>query len=189
MSPAATVTPIRRDRILDAARELMAEHGSVATSMRKLAARCDLNVATLYHYFPSKADLLRAVIDDRRYLERLAIEEPPLTIDVPPRERFVALLTWLWRATLEEESIWRLLVGEALRGEEAALESARLLVVALDLTFADWLHTRFPELRGDPVSAARLMRDLLFAQIVEHLVTGDDDLDQRAEDLAALLFP
>ena len=48
----------QRGRILDAALALMSESGSAGASMRQLAAACGLNVATLYHYFPSKADLL-----------------------------------------------------------------------------------------------------------------------------------
>ena len=51
-----------RTRILDAALALMSEQGSAGASMRQLAAACDLNVATIYHYFPSKADLLRSVM-------------------------------------------------------------------------------------------------------------------------------
>ena len=66
-----------RKRILDAALVLMSEHGVAGTSMRMLAGACDLNVATLYHYFPSKAELLQAVLAERGYLERLRTEQPP----------------------------------------------------------------------------------------------------------------
>jgi AcrR family transcriptional regulator len=179
----------QRGRILDAALALMGDRGAAGTSMRQVAAACELNVATLYHYFPSKADLLRSVIEDRQYLERLAVDQPQADPSLPPRPRFVALLDWLWAATLREESVWRLLVGEALRGEEVALASARDLVAALDATFATWLAASFPELPGDPAAAARLVRGMLLAQVVEHLVTGVDDVEQRANDLAALLFP
>ena len=65
-----------RQRILDAALALMSEHGVAGTSMRMLAGAADLNVATLYHHFPSKADLLHAVLEQRRYLERLGTERP-----------------------------------------------------------------------------------------------------------------
>ncbi len=46
--------------------------------MRQLATACGLNVATIYHYFPSKADLLRSVMAERRYGERLGTEGPGL---------------------------------------------------------------------------------------------------------------
>ena len=52
--------PDQRDRILDATLSLMARVGAHGTSMRAVASACGLNVATLYHYFPSKHDLLQA---------------------------------------------------------------------------------------------------------------------------------
>ena len=61
----ATVAgPGQRSRILDAALVLVSELGAAGTSMRRLAAACGLNVATIYHYFPSKADLLRALVEE-----------------------------------------------------------------------------------------------------------------------------
>ena len=56
MSAARSDAPDPRTRILDAALALMSEQGSAGASMRQLAAACGLNVATIYHYFPSKAD-------------------------------------------------------------------------------------------------------------------------------------
>jgi AcrR family transcriptional regulator len=58
--------PSQRDRILEASLALMARGGAHGTSMRAVASACGLNVATLYHYFPSKRDLLRAAIAHRR---------------------------------------------------------------------------------------------------------------------------
>ncbi len=60
---------VQRDRILDATLALMARGGAHGTSMRAVASACGLNVATLYHYFPSKRDLLRAAIEHRRAAE------------------------------------------------------------------------------------------------------------------------
>jgi AcrR family transcriptional regulator len=166
----------------------MGEQGSAGASMRRLAAACGLNVATLYHYFPSKADLLRAVIEDRRYLERLDRDEPPLDPAAPAQERLVALVTWLWDAALAEHAVWRLLVGEAIRGESAASEGARALVSALDDTLVRWLSGHVPEL-DDPASAARLIRAHVFSLMVEHLTLGGPTgpVRERAQDLARLL--
>jgi len=44
----------QRQRILSTALSLMATQGVDGTSMRNLAAATGLNVASLYHYFPSK---------------------------------------------------------------------------------------------------------------------------------------
>ncbi len=182
----------QRGRILDAALALMSEQGSAGASMRQLAAACELNVATLYHYFPSKADLLRSVIEERRYDERLASERPPFDATLAPRERLREFLAWLWASALEEESVWRLLLGEAMRGEEAAALSTAEVVDALARALEAWLAEGFPELRGDRAATARVIRGQLFALVVEHLAIGavtPAAARQRAAELAAVIFP
>jgi AcrR family transcriptional regulator len=182
----------QRGRILDAALHLMATQGSAGASMRQLAAACELNVATLYHYFPSKADLLESVVRERRYGERLADDAPPVDPSVAPRERLVTLLDWLWANALEEQAVWRLLVGEAVRGESAATRAAAEVVDLLGTTLEAWLSTGFPELAGDPAVLARLIRGQMFALVVEHLALGEVSsatAHARAEELASVLAP
>jgi AcrR family transcriptional regulator len=191
MEPAAPAAADPRTRILDAALELMSSQGSAGASMRQLAAACGLNVATIYHYFPSKADLLRSVMEERRYGERLGTELPPLDLSVPARERLTGLLEWLWASALEEEAVWRLLVGEALRGEEAATSSAAELVDVLAATLEGWLAEGFPEWAGDPGPLARLLRGHVFSLVVEHLALGGvtpASARERAAELARLVF-
>lgn len=187
----ATAEPSRA-RILDAALSLMSEHGVAGTSMRMLAGECGLNVATLYHHFPSKASLLEAVLAERGYLHRLAEELPPPELrrgDSPTRrlERFVR---WLWNASLDEEAVWRLLVGEALRGEPSARAAATAIVDALDPAVEAWLRDVVPELGRRTPAVARLVRALLFSLVVEHLALGPDDARARARirDLAAAVI-
>ncbi len=62
----------------------MAERGVHAMSMRTLAAECGLNVATLYHYFPSKAELLAEVVRGQDYAGLLA-PLPPIDAELAPR--------------------------------------------------------------------------------------------------------
>lgn len=191
-SAQSTTTADPRTRILDAALSLMSEQGSAAASMRQLAAACGLNVATIYHYFPSKADLLRSVMEERRYGERLSLDAPPLRPEVPARERLTALLEWLWANALEEEDVWRLLVGESLRGEEAAATSASELVDVLAQALEVWLADGFPELTDEVPVVARVIRGQVFALVVEHLALGavtPTVARARAAELAGLIFP
>jgi AcrR family transcriptional regulator len=189
---AAAAPPVgARTRILDAALALMSEQGSAGASMRQLAAASGLNVATIYHYFPSKADVLRAVLDERRYGERLSTDAPELDLALPPRDRLVALVGWLWANALEEEAVFRLLVGEALRGEEAATTTAAELVDALAASIEAWLVDGFPELTVDPALLARVLRGQVFALVVEHLALGGVTprvARRRAQELAAVIF-
>lgn len=181
-----------RTRILDAALTLMSDQGFSGTSMRQLASACDLNVATLYHYFPSKADLLRSVIEERRYGERLAVDAPRLDPSIPPRERLAGLLEWLWANALDEEAVWRLLIGESVRGEEAAAESATEVVDALAVALEGWLTEGFPEISGDVGALARVIRGQVFALVVEHLALGAVTpavAKRRSHELAAVVLP
>ena len=66
----------QRQHILRTALSLMATKGVDGTSMRNLASATGLNVASLYHYFPSKRELLVAVLEDRGFVDDLARGRP-----------------------------------------------------------------------------------------------------------------
>lgn len=189
---ATTGAAPQRVRILAAALDLMARHGVDGVSMRQLAAACDLNVASLYHYFPSKADLLRAVIIERNYDALLAVGVP-VNRDLPPRERLADLVHQIWRGALAEQPVWRLVVGESLRHDGSALEVVADLVDALKQAVTAWLADGFPELGADPARVASVIAGQVFGYFVEILVVPRPDpeayLRQRADELAAILFP
>jgi AcrR family transcriptional regulator len=52
-----------RDRILDAALDLFSENGYEATSLRQVAERVGITKASLYYHFPSKKEMLRALVE------------------------------------------------------------------------------------------------------------------------------
>ena len=54
--------PRTRERILEVALALFAEHGYDATSMRTIAEHLDITKAALYYHFDSKADIVRAML-------------------------------------------------------------------------------------------------------------------------------
>ena len=54
---------LSRDRVAEAALELIDAEGPGALSMRRLAGELGVGTMTLYHYFPSKSELLDAVLD------------------------------------------------------------------------------------------------------------------------------
>lgn len=59
----------RRQAILDQAAGLVIDQGLSGLTMEGVAARAEVSPALLYHYFPSRLDLLQAVL--RREYERL----------------------------------------------------------------------------------------------------------------------
>ncbi|HVX16466.1 MAG TPA: TetR/AcrR family transcriptional regulator [Acidimicrobiales bacterium] len=191
-SPAGAGTVDQRARILATALELMGERGVAKTSMRRLASACGLNVATLYHYFPSKAELVRALLFERRYTERLREEQPTVDPSLPPPARLESLFAAVWEGTLAEESVWRVLVSESIQGDASVRSAIDELVSSVSDGLAAWMSQLFPELAAGPVDvamAARLVRSTLFALIVEELAVGEADATVAAADLASVLFP
>ncbi|WP_255411433.1 TetR/AcrR family transcriptional regulator [Brachybacterium sp. YJGR34] len=55
--------PSRREAILDGASEMFAEHGYFGSSLRKIAQHIGISHPGMLHHFPTKADLLIAVIE------------------------------------------------------------------------------------------------------------------------------
>jgi len=108
-----------RHRILQVALSLMSQKGVDGTSMRDLASAAGLNVASLYHYFPSKRELLEAVLIERGYLPEWATGTRPAA-DVLPETKLAAVLTDILVSMFEVEDFVRLMAGEAMRGEETA---------------------------------------------------------------------
>ena len=56
----------RREQILKAALKLFAERGFDATSTRQIASEAGIAEGLIFHYFPTKASLLAAILDNRR---------------------------------------------------------------------------------------------------------------------------
>ena len=62
-APATEKGRATRERILQAAAELVAEKGAAAMSLDDVRARTGASRSQLYHYFDDRDDLVRAVID------------------------------------------------------------------------------------------------------------------------------
>lgn len=57
-----------RRQIMDAAYRLMIRQGYAATSMRQIAARAHLALGGIYNHFGSKAEVFRAILEERHPL-------------------------------------------------------------------------------------------------------------------------
>ena len=107
--------PLRRDaevnlaRILVAARDVFAEEGYEA-SMESIAARADVGIGTLYRRFPTKADLLDAVVaaakERNRQIAQDVLAEVPAAEAVFEFVRRCIAVPSCWRATISAPP-WR----------------------------------------------------------------------------------
>jgi len=77
-----------RARILEAARDVFAEHG-LGVGIDAVARRASVGVGTIYRRFPTKDDLLQAIVDDRS--ERLVTRLEEIARTHGPWEAFAAM--------------------------------------------------------------------------------------------------
>jgi TetR/AcrR family transcriptional regulator len=177
----------QRDRILEATLGLMARSGAHGTSMRAVAGACGLNVATLYHYFPSKHDLLVAAIAHRR-----ATDLPPTPFPEglagTVEDRLGALLDHLFVGMTLEEDLWRSLIAEAIHGDNDVYEPLLETANAFEAALAVWLRSLCPDAPGlhDPAVAGAI-RNAVIGVLVERLPQTEGRraaLELRARELA-----
>jgi AcrR family transcriptional regulator len=184
--------PSTRRRILEIALSLMSQRGVDGTSMRDLASAAELNVASLYHYFPSKRDLLEAVLVEQGYLP---ITAPPGEDGTPaPDLTLSEMLADYMGNMFAVEDFVRLMVGEAMRGEATARTVGLDLFSSFQTSIEDWIHDNRPDLdaRDGAPDVARLLSAMIVGVFIGYAAgvlpaEGDDTaaLAQQWADLAA----
>ncbi len=105
-SPRANATEAA---ILEAVRDLLAEGGLPALSMRAVASRVGVSATAIYNYFENKEDLVRRVVT--RGFERFAgyLREAIVALPVGSRERLRALGQAYIRFALENREYFRVI--------------------------------------------------------------------------------
>jgi AcrR family transcriptional regulator len=178
----------QREHILDEALKLMSAQGSAGMSMRQLALACGVQVAAIYHYFPSKDALLQSVFEERRYDSRLEADEHLVNIDPngSVADRLRAVFNMFWSGALDEEPVLRLLLGEGLRNQPVALPTGTALLEVFRGGVILLLEAHVPELE-DPVTVAQLFNAQVFAGFIHHIFEPTADTDAIADDLADVL--
>jgi AcrR family transcriptional regulator len=203
-----------RRRILQIALTLMSQRGVDGTSMRDLASAAGLNVASLYHYFPSKRDLLESVLVEHGFLP-LAVTAPsrpdrPEPEGAPATESdgesesdsrsesesesgsgtgsesdLAGLIEGILDAMFKVEDFVRLMVGEAMRGEETARTVGLDLFSNFERSIEAWVRTHRPDLdeRAGAGEVSRLISAMVIGLFIQHAASA---LPDEGDDLAAL---
>jgi TetR/AcrR family transcriptional regulator, cholesterol catabolism regulator len=174
-----------RQRILHIALTLMAQRGVDGTSMRDLASAAGLNVASLYHYFPSKRDLLEAVLVEHGFLPVHTPRPDPReyeNIDSPLAQLLADILVSMF----EVEDFVRLMVGEAIRAETTARSVGLDLFTTFQASIEDWVTQHRPDLLDEHAGAgpiSRMLSAMVVGIFVQHAAGA---IAEESEDLVAL---
>ena len=114
----------RRERILDAATEVFAEHGYAAASMGEIASRAGVVASVIYDHFPSKRELHIELLQIHgEGLIRRSIDE--IEGDVPERIQRSSLEAY-FRFVEEDPFVWRFLFRDPPADPEIAAAWRRL---------------------------------------------------------------
>ena len=162
---------------MTAALKMFAERGYEGTSNKAIAEAAGLSTpALIYHYFPSKTDLLRAVAE--RFSPPAQFEQEGTKLfSLPPRIALeqIAKLYLETFSSATSQSLVRVLLGEALKNEEFAKAFGQvgpLRLIGVMATYFEQLMNDNVIRRTDPMIAARQFFGPLFAVCMIPIVFG-----------------
>ncbi len=175
----------RREDILKASLNLFASKGFHGTSMRDIARAANLTEGLIYHYFASKRDLFRAIIDEYSFLPLLRTL-PELAEQLDLRGLLTVLARGFFDVLRQNTQLTRLL-----------LQEIQVFPEEKEAFFADAVGESIAELGGildarmserarqqvDPKVSARIFFNSLLAFYVEQEILGGKYLlpvDERA---------
>jgi AcrR family transcriptional regulator len=112
----------RHDAILAAARDAASEGGMAAVQIAAVAQRAGIAAGTVYRYFPAKADLVAALLDEMTAQEVGALRRAAAVAPGPLSALAAAIMTLAARALRER----RLAFAAIAEPIDAELDAARL---------------------------------------------------------------
>lgn len=124
----------RRDAIVEAAARLYARRGFQGASVADLAKACRTSKSLIYHYFPSKDDILYEVMAD--HLDALVTAAAEATRSGTPEEKLRALVHSFMRLYVGAQDSHKVLLNELdnlpPRRRAEVVDKQRRIIAALE---------------------------------------------------------
>jgi len=165
----------RRAELLQVGLRLFSRQGYHATSVRKIAHAAGVTEGLIYHYFSSKEDLLKKIVEHSMKSSNVLESEPP--VDLTIHEALLKIGHNFFEGLHRNKDIFRLMIGESQLFERAG-----------DLFFPKMIYERGMKRTGaflkkrmirgelrtvDPILAARqFMGSLVAFFIFQELLAG-----------------
>lgn len=142
--------PDRKNRILDAAADLIARHGYLGVNLTDIGAAAGIVGSGIYRHFPSKVAILVEMLD--RVVDRLVDDaEASLRTSVDPRATLTALVGDQVRFTITERRLCQVYLQEARKLPEQDLRRLRWKQRHYIDLWQDVLHEVRPDLPAEHV--------------------------------------
>jgi AcrR family transcriptional regulator len=180
----------RHGAIMAAARALAAEHGMGSVQIAAVAERAGIAAGTVYRYFPSKTDLIAALVAAESAAELAALNRAADAAPGPLSALAAAVVTFAARA-LASRRLAFAMVAEAIEpGLEAVLRNYRgALAGAFETRIRGALERSLLPAQDASVAAAALVGALIEG-LIGPLAPGptDDPAQDRAQVQTLTLF-
>lgn len=179
----------RREAILAAACEALAEKGIAAVQIIPVAAHAGIAAGTVYCYFPSKADLLAAVVKNIAEQETAALDDASSQAPGPLSALAAAITTFAARALARRRLVLALMTQPD-EPELAALAPSFRLAVArsFEKRIGDAIQTRQLQEQDAALSATALLGAVIEGLIGPLASAADDAAQISAKVQAVTLF-
>jgi AcrR family transcriptional regulator len=173
--------------IIAAARAAAAEGGMAAVQVAPVAVRAGIATGTVYRYFPSKADLVTALVAAIAEREIAAIRKAGKAAPGPSSALAAAIATFAARALRNRRLAWAV-VAEPVEPEAEAARVAfrRALAEELQLRIAAAMHANHLPAQDTQLAAAALVGALLEGLIGPLAPGGNDDPARLRDAVQAL---
>ncbi len=181
----------RRQQIIDGALKVFSRKGFTQATNKEVAEAAGINSPGLiYHYFASKEDLLRAVVEQHAPPLQLVTRADEL-MALPPEEALSQFGRSYLRLIEDPQfgAFIRVLLGEAIRSPQFAQLFGEIGPLRVMHLLAEYLRRKMEEgllRRADPLIAARCFMGPLVTYLMTRAVLGlTDDPEVDAETILA----
>lgn len=176
----------RREAIVEKAAQLFAARGFRGASVADLAEACETSKSLIYHYYPSKEDVLYAVMTS--HIDQLVEDvEQVMAIEAKPKERLGTLLRAFMRHYVGAADRQKVLLNEL----DNLPENNRSIIVRKQRALVDavqgLLDQVHPALASDPAKA-RAFTMLVFGMINWTKTWFNPDAGLSADEVADMVF-
>ena len=154
----------KKKTILEKAAALIARKGFDQATMMDIAKACNASKSHLYHYFPSKEELLYAIVHEH-IAQQTAELRRIVALPLPAPERFAQFVDCFVQGAARSRNEHLMLMNDLKFLPEAERERVRAMEVELTDLLEQILSEINPELMGEP-HARKPCALLLFGMMI-----------------------
>ena len=163
-----------RNLILDSAIECLFEEGYSATSTALIAAKAGLSRGAMMHHYPTRTDLITALIEHLNEKRKFAYSQLVASIPDTKRLEQEAGIEAYWELLTSKESIALKELRNAARTDNQYSEILRQATREIENEWRDFVLTLFPEWKNKPhqFNLAMDLTQFLMEGMAMHHING-----------------